>query len=397
MFCSKCGSRINEDAKFCSNCGAAVTQQQELTEQQMQQRNMQQRNMWQQDMQQEPKHSVSDGVKAGIIIAVALAFAVVAAGVIGTLSWYNRPINRISVAIKSDDVETVSELYGKLNKESDKSRVRQEMLNLAEELKDGYFDGEKAYDEVMDTYGLLEKEILAGDINFKKMKKQVEAVEASREAYAEAEELFEEGDYTGAKEKYMLVIKEDSNYDDARSAIAECERKITEEIVSAWSFEYDMSDFMWYGYYDDFEMPVKIFFNFKENGSGSMGVEIINTDIWVAGLTDFYKMYFEEYYNVTGDELEEFMQYMGYESLDEWVNEELEEEIEEINAASDTFEYSYDGVTLLMWDGDKSDSIEIEVVIEGDTLTFITTSCNEDFYDMGLDLPLVLTRDNEEL
>lgn len=370
MLCNKCGSKINDDAKFCSNCGAAVTQP-----------------------------SIPVGVKAGIMAAVVLAFAIVAVGVIGTFSWYNRPINRIDRAIRSDDVETVAELYGKLKRESDEARVQQEMLSMAEELKDSYIYGEKNYDEVMDTYGLLDKEILAGDRSFREIKKKVEAVEDSREAYKEADKLFDEGDYIGAKEKYILVIEDDLNYADARRAIEECEKKITGAIVSTWSVEYDMSELMNYNsyFYDYIYLPAKIVFDFKENGTGSMSVQITDTTVWAAELTDFYVMYFEAYYDISGEELEEFMQYMGYESLDEWVNEELEEEIDYINDESYTFEYLYDGSTLSIWDDDENDSEEIMVSIEGDDLTFVTSSNESDWEEMGLDLPLVFTRDNADL
>lgn len=397
MFCTKCGIQINDDDRFCGNCGAMIRRTQiSLHMQKTQNQNRQ--NM---QNKQNKQQAISAGAVAGIIAAVMLGFIFVSAGVIGTVAWYNCPVRRIDRAIKKNDVETVAEIYGDLKRESEESRVRQEMTDLAEELKDGYLSGDMEYDEVMDTYDLLAEEILAGDSGFRKIMKQVEAVEDSRKAFAEADELYDEGDYIGAREKYMLVIEDDDlNYDDACSAIEECEKKITGEIVSTWSAEYDFSELMYYSsfYYDVYySLPARLIFDFKENGTGSMSVEIINKDMWVAAFMDYYMMYFEEYYDVTEDELDEFIQYMGYESLEEWIME-IEEDIYYFEGEYDTFEYSYDGSILSVRVGDISDSEELAVSIEDDIMTLTTTSDDWDYwYGMGLNLPLVLTRDNAEL
>lgn len=397
MFCTKCGIQINDDDRFCGNCGAMIKRTQiSLHMQKTQNQNRQ--NM---QNKQNKQQAISAGAVAGIIVAMMLGLIFVSAGVIGTVAWYNCPVRRIDRAIKKNDVETVAEIYGDLKRESEESRVRQEMTDLAEELKDGYLSGDMEYDEVMDTYDLLAEEILAGDSGFRKIMKQVEAVEDSRKAFAEADELYDEGDYIGAREKYMLVIEDDDlNYDDACNAIEECEKKITGEIVSTWSAEYDFSELMYYSsfYYDVYySLPARLIFDFKENGTGSMSVEIINKDMWVAAFMDYYMMYFGEYYGVTEDELDEFMQYMGYESLEEWIME-IEEDIYYFEGEYDTFEYSYDGSILSVRVGDISDSEELAVSIEDDIMTLTTTSDDWDYwYGMGLNLPLVLTRDNAEL
>lgn len=397
MFCTKCGIQINDDDRFCGNCGAMIRRTQiSLHMQKTQNQNRQ--NM---QNKQNKQQAISAGAVAGIIVAMMLGLIFVSAGVIGTVAWYNCPVRRIDRAIKKNDVETVAEIYGDLKRESEESRVRQEMTDLAEELKDGYLSGDMEYDEVMDTYDLLAEEILAGDSGFRKIMKQVEAVEDSRKAFAEADELYDEGDYIGAREKYMLVIEDDDlNYDDACNAIEECEKKITGEIVSTWSAEYDFSELMYYSsfYYDVYySLPARLIFDFKENGTGSMSVEIINKDMWVAAFMDYYMMYFGEYYGVTEDELDEFMQYMGYESLEEWIME-IEEDIYYFEGEYDTFEYSYDGSILSVRVGDISDSEELAVSIEDDIMTLTTTSDDWDYwYGMGLNLPLVLTRDNAEL
>lgn len=397
MFCTKCGIQINDDDRFCGNCGAMIRRTQiSLHMQKTQNQNRQ--NM---QNKQNKQQAISAGAVAGIIVAMMLDLIFVSAGVIGTVAWYNCPVRRIDRAIKKNDVETVAEIYGDLKRESEESRVRQEMTDLAEELKDGYLSGDMEYDEVMDTYDLLAEEILAGDSGFRKIMKQVEAVEDSRKAFAEADELYDEGDYIGAREKYMLVIEDDDlNYDDACNAIEECEKKITGEIVSTWSAEYDFSELMYYSsfYYDVYySLPARLIFDFKENGTGSMSVEIINKDMWVAAFMDYYMMYFGEYYGVTEDELDEFMQYMGYESLEEWIME-IEEDIYYFEGEYDTFEYSYDGSILSVRVGDISDSEELAVSIEDDIMTLTTTSDDWDYwYGMGLNLPLVLTRDNAEL
>lgn len=392
MFCTKCGIKINYDDRFCGNCGSEVRRTQVSQHMQKAQR-MQKQNK---------QHAIPAGAVAGIIAAVVIFFMFVSAGIIGTASWYNRPIKRIDRAIKKGDAETVAELYGKLNREKDESRVRQEMIDLAEELKDDYLSGGMDYDEVIYTYELLDEEILAGDKCFRSIRNQVEAVEASREAFAEADELFNEGNYADAKEKYMLVIEDDAlNYDDACGAILECEKKITGEIVSTWYAEYDFSELMYYdsfyyggGYYS---LPAKLIFDFRDNGTGSLSVEIINKDMWVAAFTDYYIMYFEKYYDVTYDELDEFIQYMGYDSMEEWVRE-IEEDMYYIEGEYDTFEYSYDGSILSVWSGDISDSEELVVNMEDDTMTLAATSDGWDYwYYMGLELPLVLTRDNADL
>lgn len=379
MFCKNCGGKINQNDKFCANCGVVIEQTQVSQHMREAQRQKKQRG-------------IPAGAIAGIIVASVLSFTAVALGTIGTISWYNNPINRIDRAIERGDVETVVRLYGRLERESDEWTVQREMLGLAKELQDSYLDGETEYDEVMDTYDLLDEEVLAENSSFRKIRKKVEDVEASREAFAEADALFGEGDYVGAREKYMLVIAEDElNYDDACDAIEECGKKITGSLISTWSAEYDFGDWLYYG--DDYSLPAKIVFDFKENGMGSMSVEIINKDMWVAAFIDDYMVLFEEYYGVSEDEQEEFLQYMGYESMEEWV-EDVEDEVDYFEGEYDTFQYSYDGELLSVW-SDDDDGEDLVADLEEDTLTFSTTSDGSDYwYWMGLDLPLVLQRDN---
>lgn len=352
----------------------------------------------QKQIKQNKKQAVSGGVVAGIIVAAVLTFIFMSAGAIGTVSWYNRPAKRIDRAIRRNDIETVTELYGELKTEEDELSVQQRMVSLAEELKDDYLRGERDYDELMYTYDLLNEEILAWDDDFIKLKRLVENVEDSREAYEEAEELFDKEDYAGARKKYMLVIEDDDlNYANACKAIEECEKKIADKIVSTWTVEYDFGEILEYDSYyygDSYSLPAKIIFDFRENGMSSMSVEIVNKDMWVEEFADYYTSLFEEYYGVSGDELDEYLEYMGYESMDEWI----EEDIVYIENECDTFEYFYDGSILSVWLDDTSYGEEIVADIEDDTMTLTNSSDGWNYwYDMGLNLPLVLTRDNAEL
>ena len=80
--------------------------------------------------------------KNGLIIFLILLVMILAGAGVFAYLYFNRPILKINKAIEEDDIETVSELYDSLSKESEILDVQDQMLDKSKELEQGFVDGE---------------------------------------------------------------------------------------------------------------------------------------------------------------------------------------------------------------------------------------------------------------
>ena len=390
MFCKKCGAEIEDGMVFCTQCGNPVQIQESVQAQaqsvlileppaQVQEQPVPiQMQTWQQPIQ--PAYQTPPQKKekkaTGLIIGLVVLLLCLIGGAGGVFFWFNRPIYKIQKAMEQNDIATVVTLYDKLTKKDDKTLVQAGMLDYAKELKNDYLDKNADYDDVMDIYEKLERRILADNDYFGQMQETVEKVEVSRAVYAEAEKLFEAQEYAEAKARYLEVAKEDPRYDEAMQAADKCEEKIQDMLIGTWYMVQDMGKMYAESANTDYiYLPTRLEISFKENGICTTSFKPDDMDVWKKSLTKYLKNSLKDY-DVTEEELESIMPYLGYSSVDEWMDSISERTLESFDFQSDAaedYKYTFDGETIVITEKDGTDPQKITVDITKDTMTFISS------------------------
>jgi uncharacterized protein YoxC len=398
MFCSKCGSQNDENAKFCVKCGTALAvaapQAASETAQdtfQQSQQSVQQTAIPQYQPKPEKKRN---GARTALIIVPIAVLLVAIAAVSVTLIWINRPISKIERALADNDIESAAKLYGKLSKQEDVTTVKNSMLDVAEELKEDYLNGDKTYDEVMEVYDIIGEEILDNNRSFLNMKEIIEEVNVSRQNYDEAKELFESGEYQAAKEKYLLVIEDDLNFDKAQAAVEECDKQITGRIAGNWVCVYDVAwlfEDEWSYYGGDMSMPLSFYFTFNIDNTGNITCKIDDMDTWSQSIANYYRYYFRSTYYMSDEEINEYLEFMGYSSMEEWVQEDIQQYVYEVEGTDTVFEYSLDGdVITMVYDNGVEDICDVTFEDRKVILEFRTDS--NELSDWGVGTTYILEK-----
>ena len=214
--------------------------------------------------------------KAPLIIAISVVVVLLlAAG--GVLFWMNRPINQVNTAIENNDLKAVNENFEKLS-DDDKEDIEEQMLDYAKDLAKDFTNGKKDYDDIEKDLRTLGKGVLKDNDDFEELTKQVEQLKQSKDDYEAAEKAFKEEDYQKAMDLYAKVIADDTNYKDARDKIAECESKMTPDIVGEWACSVDIGNAMLKqiglnSSEKDFTFPVVFLYIFNEDGTGRMTLD----------------------------------------------------------------------------------------------------------------------------
>lgn len=203
MICSKCGNQIEEGTKFCTKCGTPVEEVAAAEVTAPVEETVKEEPAVEAAPAEEPvveaapakeaapavpenevytAKAVPDEPKnkksaAPIIVIIAAAILLLVAG-FGAF-WFTRPIQKINRAISADDTATVAANFTKLTKDADIESVQEKMLEKCEALCDQYYDEEIDYDTVMDTYELLEDDVLADSKDFAKLVEKVDAMKDS--------------------------------------------------------------------------------------------------------------------------------------------------------------------------------------------------------------------------
>lgn len=248
MFCEKCGSHLEEDARFCTACGYPVqplfgepdnrpvqettndiTQEpvssplpepvvQAIPEQQ-----------WPGQMQYgqypayapyAPRKKMNPKTKK-LIIIIASAIAVAAAALAVFLIISGHPINRFKGFLQAQEYDKASELYmDEISGKSDlKDSAYKVLKDYADNIKTQFVNESLSYKEasgiiddihkmgILDEDELYDVYLSIGDLN------------DSRTAFAEAETLYNKQDYAGSITQYRKVIKDDANYEKSQQQI----------------------------------------------------------------------------------------------------------------------------------------------------------------------------------
>ncbi len=177
--------------------------------------------------------------KAGVVIAIILIVLLLAGGAAAAYFFiFASPAKKISKAIEAGNMETVMELYEKVNSEKDKDQIKSDLLTYVQTLEDNYLAEEITYEDAIQTMEDL-RDVVFTDGEIEDIMHTVSKIHDSRENYAKAEELAATGTwktYYDAILYYEEVASEDTlYYDKAQDAIANCKT----ECISAAEAEAD--------------------------------------------------------------------------------------------------------------------------------------------------------------
>ena len=177
--------------------------------------------------------------KAGVVIAIILIVLLLAGGAAAAYFFiFASPAKKISKAIEAGNMETVTELYEKVNSEKDKDQIKSELLTYVQTLEDNYLAEEITYEDAIRTMEDL-RDVVFTDGEIEDIMHMVSKIHDSRENFAKAEELAATGtwkDYYDAIGCYEKVVSDDTlYYDKAQDAIANCKT----ECISAAEAEAD--------------------------------------------------------------------------------------------------------------------------------------------------------------
>ena len=131
MFCSKCGSQIEEGMKFCASCGTPTEIENEISENVV------------------PDNAVPQAIpaqvgekkkapKAVIIIALVLALGALVAGVIGIITYfspearYERIMEEADAVMDEDEYEAAIELFRQAQAIDDSKEVKKQQKHHEE-------------------------------------------------------------------------------------------------------------------------------------------------------------------------------------------------------------------------------------------------------------------------
>ena len=177
--------------------------------------------------------------KAGVVIAIILIVLLLAGGAAAAYFFiFASPAKKISKAIEAGNMETVTELYEKVNSEKDKDQIKSELLTYVQTLEDNYLAEEITYEDAIRTMEDL-RDVVFTDGEIEDIMHMVSKIHDSRENFAKAEKLATTGtwkDYYDAIGYYEEVVSDDTlYYDKAQDAIANCKT----ECISAAEAEAD--------------------------------------------------------------------------------------------------------------------------------------------------------------
>ena len=177
--------------------------------------------------------------KAGVVIAIILIVLLLAGGAAAAYFFiFASPAKKISKAIEAGNMETVTELYEKVNSEKDKDQIKSELLTYVQTLEDNYLAEEITYEDAIRTMEDL-RDVVFTDGEIEDIMYMVSKIHDSRENFAKAEKLAATGtwkDYYDVIGYYEEVVSDDTlYYDKAQDAIANCKT----ECISAAEAEAD--------------------------------------------------------------------------------------------------------------------------------------------------------------
>lgn len=352
-----------------------------------------------------------------LLVVIALLILLLAGGGLFAFWLWNRPINKINRAMEAGDMERVVELYGELSGRRDKEAVSEELLAYAREIRNDYLEEKNGmdYETVMETLDMLDDASLETASQIEAVTIFVNRINASREAYAAAEDYRADGAYELALEEYAKVVMEDTRYyDKAQKAMKETEQEMQDamaeagkKLIGTWEMQYDVADLLRDELdpeFGDFESTLVMTFlmDFNEDGTFKLYVDestfVENFNGWLDefvayGVGLLYEM-FEEEDGMTREEVDEYLQEYLQMTMDEFMRGLIDSELDVDAMVAEmkltgTYETEYDNLYL-----DALDEGQYFVFsISGDELTLdIPDGEDEDDYDILFSYPITFHR-----
>lgn len=309
MFCENCGAKMADNDMFCQNCGKRIElpaaqpaptqsvnqpeqtvqvqstnptmpqaeqfpqtatavaepqtspQAQQTIPQQMPQMNpyaqQQPQNPYaapngQQFVQQPPKKSGFKINKKVIIIASSVA-AVLVAGIIVTcvlVSKANNPVNKMVDAINNGDYTEAESIYYKNIDAIDHNQaVIDALQKKIDEIVEQYKNGTIDYDTANGKLNKISGVPLASSTSISEATSEIDKLYYSKKNFEQAEQYFEDKDYTDSIYYYDLVIKDDSNYSKAQEQRSKAVDNIRQKYLDRAKEEADKQNYA-YAVYD---------------------------------------------------------------------------------------------------------------------------------------------------
>lgn len=193
MFCKSCGADVPAESGVCPQCGAAAG---------------------------EPAKQKPKGLAVSLVV---LALAVVAAAAV-FLQWLSGPEQRLRRALDQQELSLALRICEEELKQMPQW-LAEEILNRLESLEMEYAAGTLAYDSVEEALKVYEQMGIDGTgERLAQTWQLVDAVKASREAYAQGQRMEAVQNYPAAIDSYAQVIDADTAcYERALRKIVECQ------------------------------------------------------------------------------------------------------------------------------------------------------------------------------
>lgn len=233
MYCPKCGNTLPQGAKFCNLCGTAGMERNQVPP-------VRKEVPVKPEKKEKPK--MSKKKKTLIWIISSLSAVLIAAAVLLVL-WYLSPEQKMLRALEENNLEEAVEIYNKeLDGESEE--LVQKLTEKLNTVKADFIAVTVDYSSaVAELDRIAAFEVQDVDALLQEVRDYISKLNSSRNTFAEAEALLQEGSYAQAMDKYALVWSEDSNYQAAQSQTEVAKQAYRDEIIAQAKTLSDKADY----------------------------------------------------------------------------------------------------------------------------------------------------------
>lgn len=228
MFCINCGKKLEDSAMFCVHCGAPVE-------------NGQQNTPTQEIITEQPKKekvsakSLKRNKKTIFIVAGIIMVCLLAGGITGYIIYQShimKQADNVMSYLSDDEYDEALDLYEKYHgkKKDFDNKVSESLLNIIIQTKIEYLTEDIDYFTAIDQISFIaEFNIDTVNDSLSEVSTFINKVDISRDNFLEGENLYDNGEYLAAIDRFNLVIKEDVKYYElAQKQIEHIEQEETE-------------------------------------------------------------------------------------------------------------------------------------------------------------------------
>lgn len=250
MYCTSCGKKLSDNAKFCTFCGKACakrTSENYFVDSSEQDDIPADEDLIQEDAPESQEDPISDEdsarypsgkqtkhnkKKAALYSVLAILLVIVVVAAVLVFRWYNSAEKRILRALDAEDYNSAIVIVEEDASVSESKRLAEQLKTRLSNIKSGFKDGSLEYASAkaeLDTIGRLNVDGISAELS--SVQNYIEQLNGSRTNFAAAESFYSTGDYAEAIANYRLVIEDDSSYPAAVEKLADAIDKYREEIL----------------------------------------------------------------------------------------------------------------------------------------------------------------------